>query len=146
MNRNTTSRSLYWTMKEWPVESQIGMAKWEILSRFGPAAGLWWRFMPGVEITVPWPTGVITVDHNHPKWDWSLGSTLQEGFSADPNDHYRPWMEEHVGRQGWDWNWRMGEIRDCGRVPTPGTGDTLVIKIRRGKSKYATIASLMWNR
>jgi len=110
------------------------MAKWELLSRFGPAAGLWWRFMPGVEITVSWPAGVITVDHNHPNWDWSLGATLQEGFSADPNDHYRPWMEKHVGRHGWDWNWRIGQ-----------NIDTLVIKFRKGKEKYATIAAMQWS-
>ena len=39
--------------------------------------------MPSVTINVKWPVDEV---------------------SADPNDHYRPWLQEHVGRQGWDWN------------------------------------------
>ena len=116
------------------------MAKWEIPSRSGPTAGLWWRYMPGVTIEVPWPTGHIVVESGHPRWDWALGATLQQVFSSDPNDHYRPWMEQHVGRQGWDWNWRIGKI-----TSTPGPAqDTLIIKFRRGREKYATIAALRW--
>jgi len=25
----------------------------------------------------------------------------------EPNEHYRPWMEEHIGKQGVDWNWKI---------------------------------------
>lgn len=76
---------------------------------------LWWRFMPGVTITVRWPRGVE---------------------SSDPNHYYRPWLEQHVGRQGWDWDWRLfgnNVAEDC-----------LTIKVRRPHAKYATIASIRW--
>jgi hypothetical protein len=57
-------------------------------------------------------------------------------LSADPNDHYRPWMEANVGRQGWDWNWGLAD-RDA-------TDNRLTIKIRQKYEKYATIAVLRW--
>lgn len=125
------------------------MAKWEVNGLFRMPSGrylpcglniihqLWWRFMPGVIINVKWPVGNITVDDTDPRWDWSLGSTLQEGFSADPNDHYRPWMEKHIGKQGWDWNWGMAD-RDA-------TENRLTIKIRRKYQDYAIIAKLQWS-
>ena len=97
---------------------------------------LWWRFVPGVIINVRWPVGNITVDDTDPRWDWSLGSTLQEGFSADPNDHYRPWMEKHIGKQGWDWNW--------GLASNDAAENRLTIKIRQKHAKYATIAAMRW--
>ena len=98
---------------------------------------LWWMFMPGVIITVRWPRGNIVVNHNDPRWvDWGGAVWVDLGFSADPNDHYRPWMEEHVGRQGWDWNW--------GFVDNDVTEDRLTIKFRRGKDENATLAALMW--
>jgi hypothetical protein len=125
------------------------MAKWEVNGLFRMPSGrylpcglniihqLWWRFMPGVIINVKWPVGNITVDESDPRWDWSLGSTLQEGFSADPNDHYRPWMEKHIGKQGWDWDWGMAD-RDA-------TENRLTIKIRRKYQDYAIIAKLQWS-
>ena len=114
------------------------MAKWEIMSRVGPLEGLWWRLMPGVEIEVPWPTGTVVVGPNSRNWS-GMGPMYEEIFSADPNDHFRPWLEENVGRQGWDWNWRIGQVST-----TSDTRDTLVIKIRKAKSEYATIAAMRW--
>ena len=102
--------------------------------------------MPGVEITVPWPTGEVVIDEEHPNWDWTVGPSKYIINSADPNDHYRPWLEKYVGRQGWDWNWEyvlgppVGNMR--GVVQSK---DAVKIKIRQKKAKYATIASLMWN-
>ena len=125
------------------------MSKWEVNGLFRMPSGrylpcglniihqLWWRFMPGVIINVKWPVGNIIVDDTDPRWDWSLGSTLQEGFSADPNDHYRPWMEKHIGKQGWDWDWGMAN-RDA-------TENRLTIKIRRKYQDYAIIAKLQWS-
>ena len=75
---------------------------------------LWWKFMPGTIIKVKWPRGAIVYDTD-PGW------VLQ---SADPNDHYRPWLERHVGRQGWDWDWRIGQV-----ATTNGERDTIRIKI-----------------
>lgn len=96
----------------------------------------WWYLVPGVVINVPWPAGEIVVNDEDPRWDWTMGATLQSGFSADPNDHYRPWLEANVGRQGWDWNWGMAD-RDA-------TDNRLTIKIRQKHAKYATIAALRW--
>jgi hypothetical protein len=27
--------------------------------------------------------------------------------AEEPNEHYRPWLEQHVGKQGIDWNWDL---------------------------------------
>ena len=91
---------------------------------------LWWRFVPGVVVNVKWPKGWVVL-HEAP--DGSCVSTE----SADPNDHYRPWLEANVGRQGWDWNWGMAD-RDA-------TLNRLTIKIRQKYAKYATIAALRWS-
>ena len=96
-------------------QDKADMAKQEIHYRMGnPISALWWKLMPGPTITVKWP-----ICHN----------------SADPNELYRPWLEENVGRQGWDWDWRIGE----------SVTDTLTIKFRKGRAKYAIIAALDWN-
>ena len=75
-------------------------------------ATLWWKYMPGVEIEVKWP----------------------RFERADPNDYYRPWLEEFVGRQGWDWDWKIGNIEE----------DTLIIRFRRGRHHDAALVMLMW--
>ena len=81
--------------------------------------------MPGKIIEVPWPLGWTDPDH--------LGNSYQ---SADPNDHYRPWMETNVGRQCWDWDWDL---------KIGSQGDTrLMIKFRKGKEALATEAWMRW--
>jgi hypothetical protein len=98
---------------------------------------LWWKFMPGVVINVKWPKGQIKVGPSH-RDGWSgVGPEFEYVDSADPNDHYRPWMEEHVGRQGWDWNWGMAD-RDA-------TDNRLTIKIRQKYKECAIIAKLQWS-
>lgn len=97
---------------------------------------LWWKFMPGVVINVPWPTGEVVVGPNSRNWS-GMGPMYEEVFSSDPNDHYRPWMEKHVGKQGWDWNWGMAN--------NDAAENRLTIKIRQKHAKYATMASLLWN-
>ena len=97
---------------------------------------LWWRFMPGVTINVSWPKGQVKVGPSH-RLGWNgIGDYFEYADSADPNDHYRPWLEEHVGKQGWDWNWGMGGM--------DATENRLTIKIRQKYAKYATIAALRW--
>jgi len=90
---------------------------------------LWWRCMPGVTIKVRWPRGWVVLDESED------GSRVSAD-SADPNDHYRPWLEANVGRQGWDWNW---QLQDSDIIE-----DQLTIKFRRKYEKYATIAVLRW--
>ena len=97
---------------------------------------LWWRFIPGAVINVAWPRGPLVVDHNDPRWVDLGGAVWVSIDSADPNDHYRPWLEQHVGKQGWDWNWGMGGM--------DATENRLTIKIRRKYAKHATIAAMMW--
>jgi len=89
---------------------------------------LWWRFVPGEEVVVKWPRGWVVLDD-----DGEGGQTSTE--SADPNDHYRPYLEKHVGIQSWDWDWRIDNTAN----------DTLRIKIRRKHRKYATILALIWS-
>ena len=112
----------------------------EIKYRFGPIEHLWWRYMPGVEIEVPWPVGNIIVNDEDPRWvDLGGAVWVDLGTSADPNDHYRWWLEKNVGRQGWDWNWRIGRVSAETNVR-----DSLVIKFRRGREKWASLAALQW--
>lgn len=90
---------------------------------------LWWRFMPGTIITVKWPRTEWIVLHDD--GDGGITATL----TCDPNHHYRPWLEKNVGKQGIDWNWRIASV----------TGETVSIKFRKGKDKWASVAGLLWN-
>ena len=98
---------------------------------------IWWRFMPGVVMNVAWPTGQVKVGPSHRDGYAGYGPEFEYIDSADPNDHYRPWMEKYVGKQGWDWNWGVC-IKDVSE-------NRLTIKIRRKHAKYATIAALRWS-
>ena len=95
--------------------------------------------MPGTEIELVWPGGPVEINDSMTQYDWAMSTGRYTIQSADPNDHYRPWLEQHVGRQGWDWDWRIGKV-----ATTTGERDTIRIKIRRGRAKYATIAALRW--
>lgn len=95
----------------------------------GVIANLWWRFMPGESITVVWPVGDIRV-RQEPSGLWDYVR------SADPNDMYRPELEEKVGKQGWDWDWQWYLV-DIGV-------DKLQIKFRKGKTDFATYFALKW--
>jgi hypothetical protein len=125
------------------------MAKWEVNGLYQIPSGrylpcglniihqLWWRFMPGVIINVKWPKGQIKVGPSH-RYGWSgIGPEFEYVDSADPNDHYRPWMEKNVGKQGWDWNW--------GLANNDAAENRLTIKIRRKYQDYAIIAKLQWS-
>ncbi len=91
--------------------------------------------MPGTVIEVKWPTGMVSlVDRPGILTSWE---------SADPNDHYRPNLEKYVGRQGWDWDWKIGSVKADNGSGTTGH-DTLLIKMRKGKDDYASIAKLKW--
>ena len=97
---------------------------------------LWWRYVPGVKVKLRWPVGMIVVEYGHPKW-YDVGAHFVELASADPNDHYRPWLEKHVGRQGWHWDWRM-EDNDAAYK-------SLTLKVCKSKTKYATLAGIQWS-
>lgn len=99
---------------------------------------LWWQCVPGETVSVCWPTGTIVAGPGpaDPRWqDWG-GAAYIKFESADPNDHYRPWLEANVGRQGWDWNWDV--------VGDDMTLNRISIKFRRKKAQWATVAALRW--
>lgn len=98
---------------------------------------LWWRFMPGTIIKVKWPTGLAVIDESMPQWDWTIGPSRYLVESADPNDHYRPYLEKNVGRQGWDWNW--------GWADNDVAENMLTIKIRQKYSDHAIMLALRWS-
>jgi hypothetical protein len=99
---------------------------------------LWWRLMPGVTVKVKWPTGNIVVDHDDPRWQDMGGAVWVDlGFSSDPNDHYRPWMEKNIGRQGWDWDWAMAD--------NDVAANQLTIKVRRKYQEHAIMLALKWS-
>lgn len=83
-------------------------------------------------ITVKWPAGYVEVGPDSREWNGLTGESRQVIWTADPNDHYRPWLEEHVGKQhrDWDWDVHINEIE---------------ITFRTGKEEWATQAALMWN-
>lgn len=64
----------------------------------------------GQSIKISWP-----VSHQH-----------------DPNMAYRPWLENHIGQQGRDWDWRL-------------SGNDIELKVSKKHSKQLTIIALTWN-
>ena len=96
---------------------------------------IWWRFMPGVIINVAWPKGKVKVGPSHRDGYSGYGPEFEYVDSADPNDHYRPWLEEHVGKQGWDWNWGGKDV----------SLNRLTIKIIKSKAKYASYFAIKWS-
>lgn len=101
---------------------------------------IWWKLMPGVKIKVKWPRDEVVAGPglSDPRWrDWWGVAAYIKFPSADPNDHYRPWLEKNVGKQGWDWDWRIVDKDDM-------STDKLTIKFRRGKEQYASIVGVMW--
>lgn len=83
--------------------------RWSIVNN------LWWRIVPGETVRVKWP-----VTSN----------------GADPNAIYRPWLEENVGRFGYDWWWGL-QGKDASE-------NMLSIKVRRSKASWASVIGLMW--
>jgi hypothetical protein len=97
---------------------------------------LWWKLMPSTTIKVAWPNGTIIGDSDPRHYD-RTGAAYLTYESADPNDHYRPYMETNVGRQGWDWDWTM--------MDNDVSKNTLTIKFRKGKEHWATMIALRWS-
>lgn len=107
-------------------------------SAIGLISRLWWRFIPGVTIKVRWPSGDITAGPgpSDPLWYDLGGAAYVKFYSADPNDHYRPWMESNVGKQGWDWDWSL--------LDDDLNQNRLTIKFRRGREQFAILAAIRW--
>jgi hypothetical protein len=76
---------------------------------------LWWKLVPGVTVKVAWPH----------RYD-----------IADPNIHYRPWLEQEVGRQFLEWDWDL--------IDDDIIKNLLTIRFRFDKKQYATLVKLKW--
>jgi len=109
-------------LKDW----KIRMAIYEI-NKHADSLGEWlfWKYGKGPTIKVKWPVGWTEQDH--------LGNQIE---SADPNHHYRPWLEKNVGKQNRDWVWGL---RDNNAAE-----NRLTIKFRKSKAQWATMAALLW--
>ena len=82
---------------------------------------IYWKFMTGAVVDVDWPVSAS---------------------SADPNDHYRVWLEENIGRQGRDWQWDC-VIKDDGVI----SGIVqLRIVVTRAKKDLVPMMLLMWTK
>jgi hypothetical protein len=116
------------------------MSIWEIHKRFGPVQAVWWKFTRGDIIEMPWPNGLIV--------HYIIDGSKVEFMSSDPNDHFRPWLEKNVGKQGWDWDWRH-KVVDT--MITPGyenetaSKDTLLIKFRKKHKEKAFLFKLKFS-
>lgn len=109
------------------------MAKTEIHKRTANVfTWLWKKFVVGETLDLPWPRGWSKPDDQ--------GNSTQ---SADPNDHYRWWLEKHVGKQGWDWHWEIAYISQYD-MPPPNdyAHDRLRILFRKGKEQQAMMFAL----
>jgi hypothetical protein len=113
------------------------MAKWEIHRRLPIVDALWWKFTKGPEIVVKWPVGDVLITEDDPRWDWTAGPSKYLVGSADPNDHYRPDLEKNIGRQGIDWNWKMGDW--------DVTNNTITIKFSKKHEAAAMMYKLKWS-
>ena len=92
--------------------------------------------MPGTCIHMSWPVGPVNV--TNPCGEISL----QQGpESADPNDHWRAWLEREVGKQGVAWDWMIGHV---GTSPSSVDRDTVLIKFRFDKANSATAFKLIY--
>ncbi len=98
---------------------------------------IFWNLLPTVEFKVRWPVGNIVVNDQDPRWvDLGGAVWVDLGISADPNDHYRPWLEKHIGKQGWAWDWNM--------IENDVAANQLTLKVRQDKAEYAIIAVMRW--
>lgn len=102
-------------------------SKLRVLSRsYRLRSKLWFSLMAGRSLVMPWPTGWTQTDDNGVSYE-----------SADPNDHWRPWLEANVGRQGWDWDWRLAQS-------LVGYHDNLEITFRRGREEAMMRFAMRW--
>jgi len=83
----------------------------------------WWSSIDGVIITIPWST-------------YSKSSIM-------PDHDLKNWLETHVGRKGWDWDWRLSLNPADFREIRFGLID---IKFRKSKADLATLTLLKWSK
>lgn len=93
---------------------------------------LWWQWMTGYELILPWPDGWVYLDNHIAR-------------EATPDDAYKLWFDENVGKQGIDWDWFQHPRFSAYILNVPRyANDCILIKIRKGKGAAATLAKLTW--
>lgn len=122
------------------------MPSYEIKSRFGPYDAVKWRCMRGGVVSLHWPK-IEKVNSTSQAVNWLILEVeqLPRIYSDCPNLHYRPWLEKYVGKEGCDWMWRHKV--GCGVFISPDyhrRHDRLEIKLRKNKSKWASLLLLKW--
>lgn len=84
---------------------------------------IWWKWVPGSCVSVPWPAG----------------------RPFDPDGMYRPWLEQHVGRQGWHWDWQFYGHMEGGRYGSREVYDEVEIRVRRDCAHWVPVIALKWS-
>ena len=136
--------STNYSLKDWKIRMAIyeinkhadSLGEWLFWHADSLGEWLFWKYGKGPTIKVKWPVGWVLL-HQNP--DGSAVGTE----SADPNDHFRPWLEKNVGKQNRDWMWKIGPAAADNGSGTRGY-DTLLIKFSRKKAKWSSIAVLLW--
>lgn len=71
-------------------------------------------------------------------WGFNFGETIIVEWpkKQDPNNEWRTWLEKNVGRQGFDWHWKV----DYTKAKSSG----FQIKIKFRKKVYASMFVLLF--
>lgn len=104
---------------------------------------LWWKHAEGPTVTVKLPDeDVSTYEYD----DYML-------HKDDVFFFYKPWLEQEVGKQGWDWDWEA-EFETVtsttqfsamfNYIAESSTPTSVTIKLRKSKEKYASMIALKW--
>jgi hypothetical protein len=123
-------------MSKFEIKKLISFEKTHFPATFGLIDKCWWRFVPGEIIRVRWPNGPVEINDTMYEYDPTMSASRYIVDSADPNLHYRPLLEQHVGKQKWDWDWCVGS--------NYATDPCMIIKIRRKHSQWAAYFALLW--
>lgn len=84
----------------------------------------WWKYIPGQTVEVKWPRGYYPLD--------DIDNVDCE--TTDPNTAYRWYLEKHIGKQGWDWDWRIGSYQN----------DSLLIRVRTKHVDKLSLIVIKW--
>jgi hypothetical protein len=98
--------------------------KEKMMNRYlSPLQKLYWIVVPHDVVVVKWPD----------PFDWEREPYRNMG---DPNNHYRAWLEENLGEQGYNWDWHL----DWSQVKL----DKIYILVPYHKRTFTSLIGLMW--